>query len=42
MQAVVPKGGVYNLQCVHFTVTKTDKKVLYLFPPLQWIVRVNA
>jgi len=41
IQAVVPKGGVYNLQCVRLTVTKTDKKVPYLFP-LQWIVRVNS
>ena len=40
MQAVVSKGGVYNLQSVRLTVDKSEKKVPYLFP-LQWIVRVN-
>lgn len=40
MQAIVPRGGVYNLQSVRLTVNKANTKVPYLFP-LQWIVRVN-
>lgn len=40
MHAVIPSGGVYNLQQIRVTVQKQDKKVPYLFP-LQWLVTVK-